>query len=127
MWILLWARCTTIRFARPTPPKTSLYAYLSWITLAGLLLNAGAHLTWADPVAALGLVPIVSCYGCGTDCHPPPKALYKAVTNTVSLPKPTEGPAGGRMGTPPLRDEALLDWCTKLLGNLTKAPAPAAS
>src|SRR5207302_5157120 len=43
-----------------------------------------------------------------------PKALYKAVTNTVSLPKPTEGPAGGRMGTPPLRDEALLEWCTKL-------------
>ncbi|HKS47886.1 MAG TPA: transcription-repair coupling factor [Amycolatopsis sp.] len=53
-----------------------------------------------------------------------PKAVYKAVTNTVSVPKPTEGPAGGRMGAPPLRDEPLLDWCTKLLANLTKAPAP---
>ncbi|MFD2419110.1 transcription-repair coupling factor [Amycolatopsis pigmentata] len=52
-----------------------------------------------------------------------PKAIYKAVTNTVSVPKPTEGPAGGRMGAPALRDEALLDWCTKLLTNLTKTPA----
>jgi transcription-repair coupling factor (superfamily II helicase) len=49
-----------------------------------------------------------------------PKATYKAVTSTVSVPKPTEGPAGGRMGAPALRDEALLDWCAKLLGNLTK-------
>ncbi|WAL66594.1 transcription-repair coupling factor [Amycolatopsis cynarae] len=54
-----------------------------------------------------------------------PKAVYKAVTNMVSVPKPTEGPAGGRIGAPPLRDEALLDWCTKLLHNLTKAPAVA--
>ncbi len=55
-----------------------------------------------------------------------PKALYKAVTNTVSVPKPTEGPAGGRMGAPVLRDEELLDWCAKLLANLMKAPAPVA-
>ncbi|WP_306999295.1 transcription-repair coupling factor [Amycolatopsis thermophila] len=53
-----------------------------------------------------------------------PKANYKATMRTVSLPKPTEGPAGGRMGAPPLRDDALLDWCTKLLINLTKKPAP---
>ncbi|NKQ56668.1 transcription-repair coupling factor [Amycolatopsis sp. K13G38] len=52
-----------------------------------------------------------------------PKATFKAVTNTVAVPKPTEGPAGGRIGAPPLRDEALLEWCTKLLHNLTKAPA----
>lgn len=55
-----------------------------------------------------------------------PKALYKAVTNTVSVPKPTEGPAGGRMGAPALRDEELLDWCAKLLTNLMKSPAPVA-
>jgi transcription-repair coupling factor (superfamily II helicase) len=55
-----------------------------------------------------------------------PKATFKAVTNTVSVPRPTEGPAGGRIGAPPLRDEALLDWCAKLLTNLTKAPAPVA-
>ncbi|MTD54815.1 transcription-repair coupling factor [Amycolatopsis pithecellobii] len=52
-----------------------------------------------------------------------PKAMFKAVTNTVSVPKPTEGPAGGRIGAPPLRDEALLEWCQKLLTNLTKEPA----
>jgi transcription-repair coupling factor (superfamily II helicase) len=52
-----------------------------------------------------------------------PKATYKAVTNTVSVPKPTEGPAGGRMGAPLLRDEELLDWCAKLLAQLTKQPA----
>ncbi|WP_158889314.1 transcription-repair coupling factor [Amycolatopsis anabasis] len=56
-----------------------------------------------------------------------PKAVFKAVTNTVSVPKPTEGPAGGRMGAPPLRDEALLDWCAKLLTQLTKSPAPVGS
>ena len=39
--------------------QSSLCAYLSWIALAGLLLNATAHLPWADPVAALGLLPIV--------------------------------------------------------------------
>ncbi len=38
---------------------SSLCAYLSWIALAGLLLNAVAHLPWADPLAALGLLPIV--------------------------------------------------------------------
>jgi transcription-repair coupling factor (superfamily II helicase) len=42
----------------------------------------------------------------------------------VSVPKPTEGPAGGRIGAPTLRDEELLDWCTKLLSQLTKKPAP---
>ncbi|WP_337824055.1 transcription-repair coupling factor [Amycolatopsis sp. A1MSW2902] len=52
-----------------------------------------------------------------------PKALYKAITNTVSVPKPTEGAAGGRMGAPVLRDQELLDWCTKLLAQLTKTPA----
>jgi transcription-repair coupling factor (superfamily II helicase) len=53
-----------------------------------------------------------------------PKAAFKAVTRTVSVPKPTEGPAGGRMGAPPLRDEALLDWCAKLLQSLTRQPTP---
>src|SRR5437763_1372232 len=53
-----------------------------------------------------------------------PKAIYKAVTNTVSIPKPTEGPVGGRMGAPTLRDGELLEWCAKLLGHLTKSPAP---
>jgi len=41
------------------PPQSSLCAYLSWIALAGLLLNAVAHTAWADPLAAFGLLPIV--------------------------------------------------------------------
>lgn len=53
-----------------------------------------------------------------------PKAVYKPAVRTVSLPRPTEGAAGGRIGAPPLRDEALLEWCTTLLGNLADRPAP---
>jgi transcription-repair coupling factor (superfamily II helicase) len=53
-----------------------------------------------------------------------PKALYKAVAHTVSVPRPTEGPAGGRLGAPPLRDRELLDWATKFLESLAGVPAP---
>ncbi|NIJ10595.1 transcription-repair coupling factor (superfamily II helicase) [Saccharomonospora amisosensis] len=56
-----------------------------------------------------------------------PKAVFKAVTNTVSVPKPTEGPAGGRIGAPPLRDEALLEWCTTLVRSLTAQSATTGS
>ncbi len=40
--------------------QTSLCAYLSAITLAGLLLNALFGWWWADPVAALAMVPIIA-------------------------------------------------------------------
>jgi divalent metal cation (Fe/Co/Zn/Cd) transporter len=39
--------------------QTSLCAYLSGILLGGLLLNATLHWWWADPVAALVMVPII--------------------------------------------------------------------
>jgi divalent metal cation (Fe/Co/Zn/Cd) transporter len=39
--------------------QTSLCAYLSGILLAGLLLNALFGWWWADPVAALGMLPII--------------------------------------------------------------------
>ena len=39
--------------------QTSLCAYLSVIALAGVLLNAVAGFWWADPVAALCMVPII--------------------------------------------------------------------
>jgi divalent metal cation (Fe/Co/Zn/Cd) transporter len=39
--------------------QSSVCAYLAWIALAGLLLNAFAHLWWADAVAALFLIPFV--------------------------------------------------------------------
>ncbi len=53
-----------------------------------------------------------------------PKANYKAVTGVVTVPRPTEGAAGGRIGAPPLRDQELLDWCTGFLDSLVIAPAP---
>jgi divalent metal cation (Fe/Co/Zn/Cd) transporter len=39
--------------------QSSMCAYLAWIALGGLILNAAFKLTWADPVAALFLTPIV--------------------------------------------------------------------
>jgi transcription-repair coupling factor (superfamily II helicase) len=44
-----------------------------------------------------------------------PKANYKPAAKLVSIPKPTES---GRVGGAPLRDVALLEWCTKLLTDL---------
>lgn len=43
--------------------QTSLCAYLSVIALAGVALNAFMGWWWADPVAALGLVPIIVMEG----------------------------------------------------------------
>jgi divalent metal cation (Fe/Co/Zn/Cd) transporter len=43
--------------------QTSLCAYLSAILLGGLLLNALLGWWWADPVAALGMVPIIAREG----------------------------------------------------------------
>ncbi|MFR9730027.1 transcription-repair coupling factor [Saccharopolyspora sp. MS10] len=54
-----------------------------------------------------------------------PKAVYKPTVRTVSVPRPTEGAAGGRIGAPPLRDEALLEWCAALLTSLAGRPVPA--
>lgn len=53
-----------------------------------------------------------------------PKATLKAVTGVVTVPRPTEGAAGGRIGAPPLRDQELLAWCTSFLSSLVIAPAP---
>ena len=38
-------------------------AYLSAITLGGLLLNAGLHWWWADPVAGLAMTPLIAREG----------------------------------------------------------------
>jgi divalent metal cation (Fe/Co/Zn/Cd) transporter len=43
--------------------QTSLCAYLSVIALAGVLLNATLGWWWADPLAALGMVPIIVSEG----------------------------------------------------------------
>jgi len=44
---------------RADAAQSSICAYLAWIALAGLLLNAFAHAWWADPLAALCLIPLV--------------------------------------------------------------------
>ena len=56
--------------------QTSICAYLSAILLGGLLLNALLGWWWADPVAALAMVPIIVNEGrealrgeACTDCH----------------------------------------------------------
>jgi divalent metal cation (Fe/Co/Zn/Cd) transporter len=43
--------------------QTSLCAYLSVIALAGVALNAALGWWWADPVAALAMVPIIAKEG----------------------------------------------------------------
>jgi divalent metal cation (Fe/Co/Zn/Cd) transporter len=56
--------------------QTSLCAYLSVILLGGLLLNVWLGWWWADPVAALAMIPIIAREGyvalqgetCG-ECH----------------------------------------------------------
>lgn len=56
--------------------QTSLCAYLSVIALAGVALNAALGWWWADPVAALAMVPIIAKEGlegvrgeaCADDC-----------------------------------------------------------
>lgn len=39
--------------------QSSICAWLAWIGLAGLLLNAAFGLSWADPLAALAICPLV--------------------------------------------------------------------
>jgi transcription-repair coupling factor (superfamily II helicase) len=56
-----------------------------------------------------------------------PKAVYKAATRIVSVPRPTEGPAGGRIGAPPLRDTELLDWCAHFVQSLLGNSKPVAA
>ena len=53
--------------------QTDFCVYLSAILLAGLLLNARFGLWWADPIAALVMVPIIAKEGFegirGDECH----------------------------------------------------------
>ena len=44
---------------RADAAQSSVCAYLAWIALAGLVLNATIGAQWADPVAALALLPFV--------------------------------------------------------------------
>jgi divalent metal cation (Fe/Co/Zn/Cd) transporter len=70
------ARALGSRALEADAAQTSLCAYLSAIALAGVGLNALLGWWWADPVAALVMVPIISKEGLGgirgeadCDCH----------------------------------------------------------
>lgn len=39
--------------------QSALCAYMAWIALAGLLVNAIWEISWADSVAALALTPLI--------------------------------------------------------------------
>jgi transcription-repair coupling factor (superfamily II helicase) len=63
-----------------------------------------------------------------------PRAQLKLASQTLSLPKPSEGQSGAggqkgpvRMGAAPLRDLELLAWCEQLFVALFgERPAPGA-
>jgi divalent metal cation (Fe/Co/Zn/Cd) transporter len=70
------ARALGSRALEADAAQTSLCAYLSGIALAGVGLNAAFGWWWADPVAALLMVPIISREGlegvrgeAECDCH----------------------------------------------------------
>ena len=50
---------TVSRALRADAAQSNICAYMSWIALAGLLLNFLFHIPWADSAAALLLLPIV--------------------------------------------------------------------
>lgn len=71
------ARAMTSRALEADATQTSLCAYLSVIALAGVALNTVLGWWWADPVAALAMVPIIAKEGiegargevhCADDC-----------------------------------------------------------
>jgi transcription-repair coupling factor (superfamily II helicase) len=51
-----------------------------------------------------------------------PRSQYKPAAQIITVPPPVEG---GRLGGAPLRDVALLDWCTKLLTDVLRPVAAA--
>jgi len=57
------ARALGSRALEADSAQTSLCAYLSVIALGGVGLNAALGWWWADPVAALGMVPIIAKEG----------------------------------------------------------------
>lgn len=57
------ARALSSRALEADATQTSLCAWLSAIALAGLALNAALGWWWADPVAALAMVPIIAKEG----------------------------------------------------------------
>src|SRR5260370_37123187 len=53
------AAATSSAALRADAAESALCGYLAWIALAGLLLNAAWAKPWADPPAALLLIPLI--------------------------------------------------------------------
>ena len=70
------ARALGSRALEADAAQTSLCAYLSFVALVGVALNGALGWWWADPVAALAMVPIIAKEGLevvrgkpNCDCH----------------------------------------------------------
>ncbi len=72
------AAITSSEALKADAAESALCGYMAWIALAGLSINAIWHRSWADPVAALVLVPLiiregweaVTSSGDGCRCRP---------------------------------------------------------
>jgi len=53
------AAATSSAALRADAAESSLCGYMAWIALSGLAVNAIWHEPWADPVAALALIPLI--------------------------------------------------------------------
>ncbi|CRK61514.1 Transcription-repair coupling factor [Alloactinosynnema sp. L-07] len=110
------------RYGEPPTPVVNLLAVAAFRQTARAhgvteVIAQGSNLRFAPvPLRDSQLVRLKRLY---------PKAVHKAVTDTITVPRPTEGAAGGRIGAPVLRDRELLDWCAKFLDSLTVTPAAA--
>ncbi|HVK21312.1 MAG TPA: transcription-repair coupling factor [Actinokineospora sp.] len=110
------------RYGEPPTPVVNLLAVAAFRQAARAhgvteVIAQGSNIRFAPlPLRDSQLVRLKRLY---------PKAVHKAVTDTITVPRPTEGAAGGRMGAPVLRDRELLDWCAKFLDSLTVTPAAA--
>jgi hypothetical protein len=62
-WPLLPAQTRTSATMHADAKQTDFCVYLSAILLTGLLLNAGSGWWWADPTAALIMVPLIANEG----------------------------------------------------------------
>ncbi len=62
-WLASWKRqlaaIASSASLKADAVQSDLCAYMAWIALTGLLVNAIWGISWADPVAALGLSPLI--------------------------------------------------------------------
>jgi transcription-repair coupling factor (superfamily II helicase) len=106
----------TDRYGPPPPPVVNLVAVARLRLLARAyrlreVALQGRHIRFAPlPLPDSKQLRLKRLY---------PDAVYKAAVQTISLPQPMTRRVGGE----PVRDTALLDWCTDLLRSVLGEPA----